>query len=358
MGSARIVIGGDTYFGEFYQSRRDQAGKTNYLQSRGYGYCLESILPLLRPADCVAVNLECALTEQSRSKLEGKKSWILAGDPDRTIAALKEANVSVAMLGNNHAKDYGEPALLETIEHLKAGAITPIGAGFNHSEAQKPFTCSLHIGEGEFKLAIISALHFNEFHEGLDFYAERNRCGVNRIDTRAIGEQISKLKRDGYFVIISPHWGQNYFLRNYGQTTLAKGLIEGGADLIVGHGPHMLNEFLHQEGVWVIYSLGNLVFNSEGEYAARQVLPYSLIMELVVEQDIIDYGIMMNLYPIVSCNKMTEFQPRFVSERQFDQVTAALRALQYDPCNFDKRVARRTVDGRFCFSSQIVTPSV
>jgi poly-gamma-glutamate capsule biosynthesis protein CapA/YwtB (metallophosphatase superfamily) len=353
MSTVRIIIGGDTYFGEFYQSRREQAGKTNYLRSRGYTYFLEQLLPFLKSADCVVVNLECALTKQRRSELEGKKSWILAGDPTRTIAALREANVSAAMLGNNHAKDYGSSALLETIEHLEVGGVTPIGAGMNCAEAQKPLTYQCDLGNGTFKLAIISAYRVNQLHQDLGFYAKMDRSGVNGLDTRALGEQISELKRSGYFVVISPHWGQNYFLRNYSQATLATRLILGGADLIAGHGPHMLNEFCQEQGVWVVYSLGNLVFNSEGEYAARQVLPYSLIMELVAESHGQGYEMTMNLYPTVSCNQMTEFQPRFVRESEFDQVTAALRGLHYDPRVFDESVQRRRLGDRFCFSMRV-----
>jgi len=350
MPSVRIVIGGDTYFGEFYQSKREKAGKLNCLRDKGYSYSFRGILPLLERADCVIINLECALTKQTHSELEGKKRWILAGDPTETVAALREANVSAAMLGNNHAKDYGSTALLETIEHLKIGGIAPFGAGVDHNEAQKPLALEFETGEWVFKLAIISAFHFDEFHEGLGFYAKTDRCGVNKLDDDGILDQISDLKRGGYFVIVSPHWGQNYFLRNYKQTWLAKGLMRAGADLIAGHGPHFLNEFHRHDGVWVLYSLGNLVFNSEGEYAARRVFPYSLILELVVEPQDFGHWITMNLYPIVSCNQMTEFQPRFVDEREFEQITAALRALQYDPAIFDRSVQRRQMDGSFCFS--------
>ena len=349
MPSVRIVIGGDTYFGEFYQSRREKAGKINYLCSRGYSYSFRGVAPLLERADCVIVNLECALTKQAHSELEGRKGWILAGDPIETVAALREANVSAAMLGNNHAKDYGSATLLKTIEHLEAGGIFAFGAGANCREAQTPFVRAFEFPASAFKLAIISGFYFNEFHERLGFYARADRCGVNELDVDHIRNQIAGLKRGGYFVIVSPHWGQNYFLRNYRQTSLAKGLVAAGADLIVGHGPHLLNEFF-QNGVWVVYSLGNLVFNSEGEYAARQVFPYSLILELVVKQEGLGYGLAMNLYPIVSCNQMTEFQPRFVDEREFEQIAMALRALRYDPDVFDKSVQQQQIDGRLCFS--------
>ena len=350
----RVVIGGDTYFGEYYQTKRERAGKPNYLKSRGYDYCLERIRPLLATGDCVVVNLESALTEQTRSKLEGKKGWILAGDPAKTIAALKRTNVTVAMLGNNHAMDYGKSALLETIEHLKASGITPIGAGRNRSVARRPFKQTVNVGGRQFKLAIVSAFHFNEFHKNLKFYAGKNRPGVNQLDIPSLEKQVARLKKDGYFVIVSPHWGQNFFMRNHSQATLANGLIQAGADLVVGHGPHMLNELLQQRGVWVVYSVGNLVFNSEGEYAARQVLPYSLIVELVVEPDGSGDRLTLNLYPIVSCNQLTAFQPRFVNEAQFEQIAAALRALQYNPSYFDRSIDLQLVDGRYCFSVRLL----
>ena len=74
---------------------------------------------------------------------------------------------------------------------------------------------------------------------------------LNNINTNRLREQVSALKADGYYVIMSPHWGSNYCQKTYDQAQLAQRLVNTGADLILGHGPHMMNEIDMLDGAWV-----------------------------------------------------------------------------------------------------------
>jgi hypothetical protein len=204
-----------------------------------------------------------------------------------------------------------------------------------------------------FRLAIVSGYEFNENHERLGYYAGDSRLGVNNINIDRLRRQIHELREGGYYVIVSPHWGRNYCFRNYAQCRLARRILDAGADLILGHGPHMMNEIGWMGNAWIVYSLGNLIFNSEGEYEQRGVQPFSLIAELELAREGPGLTCNMNLYPIVSCNQMTQFQPSFVDDSQFERVWSILQSMHYDPEEFRSRVRRQTLDGRLCMTVKL-----
>ncbi len=349
----RIVIGGDTYFGEAYQEKRAKNADINYLEVFGYGYSGKNVAPLLQRADFTIVNLECALTGLKSSKLEGRKDFILRGRPQETIDALKNLNVGGVFLGNNHSMDYLADGLQETLGHVKSAEISISGAGKNREEAQQPILKQLDVDGIPFKLAVLSGYEYNTSHEELGFFAGAAKTGVNNINIDRLRQQISSLKAEGYFVVVSPHWGLNYCFRTHAQSRLAQRFVDIGADMILGHGPHMMNELARVDGVWVIYSLGNFIFNSEGEYERRGIQPYSLIAELELVREGRAIRGNLNLYPIVSCNQMTQFQPTFTDGNQFEQVVGMLKAMHYDSTEFMKAIELREVDGRRCLTMKV-----
>jgi UDP-N-acetylmuramyl pentapeptide synthase len=349
----RIVIGGDTYFGETYQEKRAKNADINYLEVFGYGYSGKNVAPLLQRADFTIVNLECALTRLKSSKLEGRKDYILHGRPQKTIDALKNLNVGGVLLGNNHSMDYLADGLQETLEHVKTAGISLSGAGKNREEAQQPILKQFDVDGIPFKLAVLSGYEYNTSHEELGFFAGATKSGVNNINIDRLREQISSLKAEGYFVVVSPHWGLNYCFRTHAQSRLAQRFVDIGADIILGHGPHMMNELAKVDGVWVIYSLGNFIFNSEGEYERRGIQPYSLIAELEFARQDKAIQCNLNLYPIVSCNQLTQFQPTFTDDNQFEQVVGMLKAMHYDSAEFMNSVELREVDRRLCMTMKI-----
>jgi hypothetical protein len=349
----RVVIGGDTYFGEVYQEKRAKLAELNYLEAFGYDYSGKNLAPLLQRADFTIVNLECALTGQASSKLEGRKDYILRANPQSTVNALKKLNVGGVLLGNNHSMDYAANGLQETLEHIEQAGISISGAGKNRQNAQLPILMELDIDGIPFKLAVLSGYEYNSSHEELGFYAGDEKMGVNNINLDRLRQQIADLRSNGYFVVASPHWGLNYCFRTYDQSRLARRIVDLGADLVLGHGPHMMNELSQEDGVWVVYSLGNLIFNSEGEYDGRELQPYSLIAELEFSRQGVGIECNMNLYPIVSCNQLTQFQPTFVDSGQFEQVVEMLKAVQYDGSRFLNDISLREVDGRRCLTMKL-----
>jgi UDP-N-acetylmuramoyl-tripeptide--D-alanyl-D-alanine ligase len=352
----RVVLGGDTYFGEYYQSLRASKAKINYLEEFGYGYSIERLAPLFQRADVGVLNLECALTEMERSPLKGKKGYILGGKPRETTEVLRAFGIDAVLLGNNHAMDYGEEGLRDTLDALDDANIEAVGAGRNKMSSQEAFTCEFYRAGSRLKLAIISAYEYNDLHENeFRFYSGEKRWGVNNINIPRLRDQIAALKAEGYYVVVSPHWGENYCFRNYDQKRLARRIINDcRADLILGHGAHVYQEFDRVDDNWVFYSIGNLIFNSEGEYSRHNLMPYSYIPELCFQFHAGGWRPVLNVYPIVSCNQITQFQPDFVDDGQFDQLTTSLRAMSYDPQAFDEKVAQCQEDGRHFYRIDLI----
>lgn len=349
----RILIGGDTYFGEYYQEKRKKSAKINYLESFGYDYCGAQVAPLFARADFAIANLECALTTKPDSGLEGSKDYILRAKPLETLTALKALNIGGVLLGNNHAMDYLADGLSDTLISLSEAGIAFSGAGRNREQAQRAILREFDVSGIPFKVAVISGHEYNEYHDDMGLYAGRTTIGVNNINFTRLQEQVSALNADGYYVIMSPHWGSNYCFRSREQSSMAQRLVNVGVDLILGHGPHMMNDIDKVDGVWVVHSLGNLIFNSEGEYESRRVQPFSLIAEIEFSRAGNAVSGHLNLYPIVSCNQLTQFQPTFVDSDQFEQVVEMLRAVQYDGSSFLNDISLREVDGRRCLTMKV-----
>jgi poly-gamma-glutamate capsule biosynthesis protein CapA/YwtB (metallophosphatase superfamily) len=321
--SLDICLVGDTYFGEFYQELRQKRGQRNYLATKGYDHGLKRLEPFLQSADFGVVNLEATLTERPLSPFSGTKDWILKGDPGKTMAALKAANIGAAALGNNHTVDYGRAALDDTLDAVRAAGVIGFGAGRNAAEAGAPLEIELSLSGGTRRVAIFSAYQYaSEFEKDLQGYARGLEGGIACIDD-VFYSTISawKERNPEGLVIAFPHWGKNYMWRSRDQKRLADRMVGAGADLIVGHGAHMMQEIDRRRGRWVVYSLGNGYFGSEGEYARRGMPPYSFLARLNVNDRSGAPAFVLRLYPIISDNQMTRFQPRFVTPGEFRDVT-------------------------------------
>jgi UDP-N-acetylmuramoyl-tripeptide--D-alanyl-D-alanine ligase len=324
--SLDVCLIGDTYFGEFYQELRKKRGMRNYLATRGYDYALERFAGFLQAADFSVVNLEATLTERETSPFGGTKDWILKGDPAKTLASLKAANIGAAALGNNHTFDYGRAALDDTLAAVRSAGLACFGAGDNAAEAAAPLEIGLSLAGGSRRLALFSAYQYaRDLAEDLKGYARGAEGGIACIDeTYYAAIATWKEENPDGIAIAFPHWGRNYVWRTADQQKTADKMIDAGADLIIGHGAHMMQEIELRRDRWVVYSLGNGYFGSEGEYARRSMPPYSFLARLNLSDPGGKAALSLRLYPIVSDNQKTRFQPRFVTVGEFREVNTVL----------------------------------
>lgn len=319
-----ITITGDTSFGESYKVRVD--GK-NLIKSKGRAYSLQGVAPLLRTSDLVIANLETPLTSHRNSPIAESKVYVHWSDEVESPRVLREHNIGVVSLANNHTLDCGVEALLETFESLDRNQIEWFGAGRNALEARRPYRKGIAVGAQTVPLAVIGAYEYRpHYQRKYRFYAKSDTPGVNRLATRRIADQIAELKRETPrpFVILFPHWGGNYVWHTPKQARQARAMAEAGADLIIGHGAHMLGGIERAGAAWTLYSLGNFVFNSPGRYAGLNAPPYSLVAHLIMGARAESVSVQIRLYPILTDNKRTAYQSRPVNEQEIVEVARLL----------------------------------
>lgn len=309
---------GDTYPGEFYSKRRLARKRWDPLVEEGYDYSFHKLRSFFSESDFRIANLEAALVHDVwNSPLFELKKFVLGGKPNETIQALKNAHIDAVTLANNHAMDFGKEGLFSTLSSLKENGIYHTGAGLSGKEANTPIRMNCN-GKN---IIIYSAYWYRMGnHRYFDFYATPSKCGVNTLEGELIEAIQNEKKHDpNCFVLVIPHWGVDFLMVKPYQRTLATRLVDAGADLIVGHGPHTLQKIEEYQGVPIIYSIGNGVFNSDGEYDGYpQSTPYGMIARLSFIED--SYTI--ELHPIYANNRETKWQPSLVDTDAFKEVIA------------------------------------
>ncbi len=214
--------------------------------------------PWLKKADIAVINLEGPLTTVNEAIA---KPYVFKADPEYA-RMLKMAGVDLADLANNHIFDYGAQGLLQTIEALQKVGIRYVGAGCNKEEAHRPviFTIKgLKIGF----LAYYGVKAHEESHPATDSTAGTalRRLKWIRQDVRALRPRVD-------FLVVMFHWGfEKESQPRAFQIRFAHRVISYGADLIVGHHPHVLQGVEKYKQGLVVYSLGNFIFG--GNHRAR-----------------------------------------------------------------------------------------
>lgn len=325
----RIVFAGDLGWGESYQDKYEKLGRGNVLKEKGYDHGMQNLTPLLSGADLVVANLETPVARTTTSPFSGEKDYIHYADPEMTTAALKRHRIDVVSLANNHTNDLGQEGLLETIGVLTAKGISIIGAGANNQIARVPYRKVFTRGEQRVNVYVLSAFEYNPGYDSkYRCYAAAECPGVASLDTQVLAAQVLALRKNDpeAFIVFFPHWGENYRWRSEEQERQAHACIDAGVDLIIGHGAHMMQEVERYRGKWIFYSLGNFMFNSRGRYSSMGAEPFSLVVVLEFEPNTEGFAIFAKLYPIVSDNRITNYQPKPVTSEEFKRVTETLFA--------------------------------
>nr|WP_300308209.1 CapA family protein [Halomonas sp.] len=314
MESSCINIIGDTYFGESYTRKRLRTGQKDALTTYGYAHSFKMISSLFRKQDFNIVNFEAVFVNGHETPLRGIKSFILDANAKKSITELKDNNIKCVTLANNHLMDYGAGALKYTLDEFQNNNLVSIGAGLNHRHASRPII----LNYGGVEVAIFNGYWYRRpAFVRYGNYALGNQPGVCCI-TGGMTERMRKfrLKHPNTLIIAIAHWGVDFNFVDKYQVQCAEAIVAAGADVVIGHGPHMMQSVRKINTKPVIYSIGNGVFNSNGEYDKRGMPPYGFVVRL----DVVDR--IIRLYPIFTNNLRTFWQPNFVSDAQMDEVVS------------------------------------
>lgn len=205
-----------------------------YTDKYGMGYPYELVEDVLKGADITFANLECPLTDTGTP---AKNYGILFKAQTVNAPALKNAGFDILNISNNHIMDYGTAGINETIRSLNDNDIEYTGIS---SEPTIIKSCGEKIG----------FLGYSEVF---------NDCDEDKIKA-----EIAKARKLCNFLVVSFHWGCEY--NNYpteSQKKWAHIAVDCGADLIIGHHPHVLQGIEKYKGKYIFYSLGNFIFDRQ-----------------------------------------------------------------------------------------------
>lgn len=226
-----ISAAGDCTLGtdEGFNYKRSFKGKYDAVQDPAYFF--QNVQPVFAQDDLTIVNMEGTLTEETTRE---PKQFAFKGDAEYA-KILTAGAVETANLANNHSFDYGKKSYEDTITALEAEGISSFGYE---------------------RTAVMDIKGVKVGLAGVYELAEHIDCKQDLLDN------IASLKEQGaQIIIVSFHWGQEKEnVPRDVQVELAHAAVDNGADLVLGHHPHVLQGIEEYKGKNIVYSLGNFCF--------------------------------------------------------------------------------------------------
>lgn len=206
--------------------------------------------------DIIFCNLESPFTSGIKkqkchySKILNDSGCVFLKSDPKNSEWLKKYYFNVVSIANNHIMDYGIEGLDNTIEYLNKVNIKHIGAGKNIKEASSPF---LFKKNG----LMVGLLAYSYTYEAM-----KNNPGCAPIYQKSIIKKITELKATCDIIIISLHFGEEFSLiPNKSEIDFCHSLVNSGANVILGHHPHVIRPIENYNGGIIAYSLGNFIFD-------------------------------------------------------------------------------------------------
>ena len=280
----KIVAGGDIMLGSWIE---------DIIHEEGYDYPFRKINSIISGTDIFFANLEAPFGD-SDSAYEKTYTFHVLMD---LVQVLTAGKINVVSLANNHIMDYGINDLVSTLNILEKNKIHCTGAGLNLRNARKPAQIEIKGNK------IIVAGYSLTFPE--EFWATDSTPGTCFPSHSFLYKDIKSFKKNNDIVIVSFHWGGELLNqpKEY-HIELAHNAINAGADLIIGHHPHVVQGIEIYKNKIVAYSLGNFIFGSYSENVRE-----SMLLELLYGTNGIEQ---CKVHPINVYNKEVNFQPCFL----------------------------------------------
>jgi len=225
-------------------------------------------------------------------------------DP-KTIEGLTFAGFDVISLANNHVFDYGREALEDTFLRLKTAGIDYVGAGFNEGEAYGESTPVIKEIEGT-KIGFLA--YTNLGPETWKAVGENSGMAwISEEDIERIKNDIKAVKEKVDILIVSFHSGEEYLSEpTQFQIEFSKAAIEAGADIVIGHHPHVIQKSEQYQSGYIFYSLGNFVFDQSFSEETQQGQMVKILIKNGKIKEVIPEKIEINNY----------FQPEIATEEE------------------------------------------
>lgn len=278
------TLGTDEYF--------DRSRSLNaYYDANGPDYFFEGVRPVFEEDDLSIVNMEGTLTEETA---RADKKYAFKGPPEY-VQILSGSSIEAANLANNHSKDYGVQSFQDTIDNLTNAGITTFG----YEEVALLEIKGVKVGlTGIYELAE---------HSG---------------KKQQVRENIAALKESGAdIIIVNFHWGiEREYTPNATQKELAHLAIDEGADLVIGHHPHVLQGIEKYNGKYIAYSLGNFCFGGNKNPSDKDTMIFQ--QTFTVTEDGVAENDDINIIPcsLSSSSNKNDYRPRVLEGEEKERV--------------------------------------
>lgn len=252
LGELRVVAVGDVMM----HADVKEAGATG-----GFAALWEDVAPLLKGADVAFANLETPVAPKTGRP--GRPYEFNA--PALLPEVLRSSGFTLLSTANNHTFDQGAKGVAETLDRLREAKLLAVGAGATQAEAE----ATRMVEANGVKVAFLA---FTDLLN-LDLNRKATEPWVRTLDLEPALQALRAARSQADAVVVSVHWGDEYHhLPTRRHREIAAKFVEAGADLILGHHPHVLQPMEILEGggrsAVVAFSLGNFISNQDRMYRA------------------------------------------------------------------------------------------
>lgn len=254
-----------------------------------YTHFLKHVKPFFENDDLTIVNFEGTLSNRGERQV---KEYTFRANPEY-VNVLTSSSVEAVNLANNHTYDYGESAFSDTKKTMDENGILWF-EGANYSVT-------------EIKGVKVGLIGVN---------------GLTYAGRKQFPKTIAKVKEEGAsLIIVSIHWGEERVDKpNDTQIQLAHSAIDSGADLVIGHHPHILQGIEKYNGKYILYSLGNFCFGGHKNPPDKDTMIYKQVFQ-VKDGAVTDF----NLVRVIPCSISSQtdrnnYQPIPLEGSEFERV--------------------------------------
>ncbi len=226
---------------------------------KSYSFPFLEINDHLKKADLLFGNLESVVSDEG---YQIRETYPFRAEP-QAVQGLSDAGFDVVSCANNHALDYGREALTDSIVKLDRNGVQCVGAGLK----EKAYAPVLETEQG-LKVAYLAYTYLVPE----EMVATKERVGVAWLNEENLKQGIKQAKQAD-LIVVSLHFGEEYQKQPTSeQKHFSRLAIDSGADLVVGHHPHVVQEVKRYKQGWIAYSLGNFVFDQDFSEETRKGL--------------------------------------------------------------------------------------
>jgi len=237
----RVLFAGDVMF--------SRAVRRSIIGAKDPALPFRKIAPLTAAADITFVNLETPFSDKGPYHEDG---LIFHAAPEM-IAALNLGGVTIASTANNHSRDCADHGVEYTIAWLRSHGICPVGSSQSATETHR----GVVIASKGIRFGFL-AYTYDQNNGNWKDIDER----IAVADPEVMAQDVRSLEKRADIVIVSMHHGIEYMPKpSKEQIAFAHAAIDAGADLVIGHHPHVVQAAESYRGRQIFYSLGNFIFD-------------------------------------------------------------------------------------------------